>query len=82
MKPTSHQVGFDQARLLRLNQWMKRYVEDGKFAGSSVLIYRNGREVFFNAAGMRNCESGQGFERDTVVRLLSLIHISEPTRPY
>ena len=72
MQPTSHHVGFDQARLQRLNQWMQRYIEAGKFAGSSVLIYRNGREVFFNAAGMRNCESGQRFERDTVVRLYSM----------
>ena len=72
MQPTSHHVSFDQARLQRLNQWMQRYIEAGKFAGSSVLIYRNGREVFFDAAGMRNCESGQKFERDTVVRLYSM----------
>ena len=72
MTSTSYLNGFDPLRLQRLKLWMQTYVASGKFAGSSVLINRRGREVFYSAAGLRNCETGKPFNRDTVVRLYSM----------
>lgn len=68
----SHHHGFDRARLDRLKVWMERYVDERKYAGSSLLIRRGGQEVMFHAAGMRAMETGQPFERDTVARIYSM----------
>lgn len=64
--------GFDRDRLSRINSWMERYVEERKFAGSSVLVARGGEEVWFNATGQRSVERDLPFERDTVVRIYSM----------
>jgi len=62
----------DQARLNYLKDWQQRYVDQRKFAGSSVLINRGGHEVFFNAVGQRNIEEDLPFTRDTLVRIYSM----------
>jgi len=62
----------DQARLNYLKQWQQRYVDQKKYAGSSVLIYRAGREVLFHAAGRRNIEEDLPFTRDTLARIYSM----------
>lgn len=64
--------GFDTERLDRIRNWMQGYVDASKFAGCSMLIARGSEEVFFHAAGERDCENGLPFERDTVVRLYSM----------
>lgn len=68
--PQDH--GLDPVRLNRIGAWMERYVEERKFAGSSVLIAKDGKEVYFNATGLRNIEAGLPFERDTVARIYSM----------
>tara|TARA_R110002020_G_scaffold37872_15_gene114289 strand:+ start:18 stop:1235 length:1218 start_codon:yes stop_codon:yes gene_type:complete len=65
-------MGFDPDRLTRIADWQDRYVAETKYPGSSVLIARGGREVFFNATGKRNIEKNLPFERDTVVRIYSM----------
>lgn len=65
-------LNFNPARLQRLENWMDRYVEESKFAGSSLLINRGGEEVYFHATGMRDLENKLPFERDTVVRIFSM----------
>lgn len=62
----------DQAQLEHLKAWQKRYVDQKKYAGSSVLIKEQGDEVFFHATGLRNIEEDQPFSRDTVVRIYSM----------
>ncbi|SFT69186.1 serine hydrolase domain-containing protein [Sedimentitalea nanhaiensis] len=64
--------GFDPDRLNRIASWMERYIEERKFAGSSVLIARGGREVYFHAAGLRSVENFTPFQRDTVARIYSM----------
>ncbi|WP_233270301.1 serine hydrolase domain-containing protein [Chachezhania sediminis] len=65
-------MGFDPDRLTRIADWQDRYVAEGKYPGSSVLITRMGREVYFNATGKRNIEADLPFERDTVARIFSM----------
>jgi CubicO group peptidase (beta-lactamase class C family) len=63
---------FEQTRLNRIPTWMDTYVEQRKYAGSSVVVFHKGREVFFNATGLRSVESNLPFERDTLVRIYSM----------
>ncbi len=65
-------LGFDAKRLDRIVTWMESYVSAGKFPGSSLLICRDGHEVFHHATGLRSIETGKAFERDTVVRIYSM----------
>ena len=65
-------LGFDRARLNRISDWMARYVAQGKYAGSSILILRGGQEVYHHATGLRDIEAGLPFARDTIVRIYSM----------
>ncbi len=69
---TQRTLTFDTNRLNRIATWMDSYVADRKFAGSSVLINRNGQEAYFNATGLRDVENNLPFERDTVARIYSM----------
>ena len=51
---------------------MERYISQGKYGGSSILIARNGHQVYHHAAGLRDLEAGLPFKRYTVVRLYSM----------
>lgn len=63
---------FDAGRLERLNLWMKRYVGEGKFPGSSVLIAQGGEIVHRHQCGMRDVAGGKPFEADTIARIYSM----------
>ena len=63
---------FEPSRLNRITDWMQRYVDERKYAGSSLLIKHNGEEVFFNACGKRSIENDLPFQRDTLVRIYSM----------
>lgn len=65
-------LSFDKNRLSRIATWMDRYVDERKFAGSSVLIHRGGEEAYFNATGLRDVENNLPFERDTLARIYSM----------
>ena len=47
-------LGFDPERLKRIDAWMQRYVDEGKFAGSSVLVARKGEIAHTATAGRRS----------------------------
>jgi len=64
--------GIDPGRLDRIATWMDRYVKERKYAGSSVLIARGGKEVYFHAAGARSVEDNLPFTRDTIARIYSM----------
>ncbi|UWQ30936.1 serine hydrolase [Leisingera sp. M523] len=59
-------------RLERIRRWQQRYVDEGKYPGSALLIRRGGEEQYFHAAGLRNIEENLPFTRDTLVRLYSM----------
>ncbi len=65
-------TAFDPKRLTRITDWMQRYVDERKYAGSSLLLKHKGAEVFFNACGQRSVENGLPFQRDTIVRIYSM----------
>ncbi|KXF89945.1 serine hydrolase domain-containing protein [Phaeobacter inhibens] len=62
----------DAARLEHIRTWQHRYVDQRKYAGSALLINRNGKERYFHAAGQRNIVENLPFTRDTVARIYSM----------
>lgn len=65
-------LGFDPKRLKQIDTWMQRYVDEGKFPGSSVLVARNGEVAHLATAGHRSIENALPFELDTIVRIYSM----------
>ncbi len=55
-----------------IRNWMQRYVDDRKYAGSSLLILHQGREAFFHACGLCDVENEKPFDRKTLTRIYSM----------
>jgi len=62
----------DEFRLENLKRWQQRYVDQRKYAGSSLLIKQGGAEKYFHSAGLRNLEEKLDFTRDTLARIYSM----------
>ena len=66
------EVGFDAARLARLDRRLARWVDDGQLPGYLVTVARHGRLVHVSSAGYRDVEAGLPVERDTRWRIYSM----------
>jgi CubicO group peptidase (beta-lactamase class C family) len=66
------ELGFDSVRLGRIDNLLRRYVEDGKLPGWSVLVSRRGQPVYLARGGLRDIEAGTGVELDTIFRIYSM----------
>jgi len=64
--------GFDSARLHRIDDHFRRYVDDGRLAGWQVLVSRRGDIAHHSTYGVRSLENNEPFAEDTVVRLYSM----------
>lgn len=64
--------GFDAERLGRIDAWMARYREAGRYPGSSLLLARGGEIAHVACDGLRSIEGGLPYERDTIVRIYSM----------
>ncbi len=47
-------------------------VADGRTVGASALVWKDGREVYFHAAGQADREAARPFARDTLVQIFSM----------
>jgi CubicO group peptidase (beta-lactamase class C family) len=65
-------AGFARARLARLDDRFRPYVDDGRLPGWLILVARGGRVAHLSAYGMRDREQGLPVEPDTVWRLASM----------
>ena len=89
-------AGFSPEKLAAAVADYRRAVDDDEIRGAVLLVDRRGIVVLHEPLGWRNKEAGQPMRTDTLFRMasntkaaiatgvlqLSLIHISEPTRPY
>ena len=66
------EVGFDPARLGRLDRRLARWVDDGQLPGSLVTVARHGRLVHVGRQGLRDVENGLPVEDDTRWRIFSM----------
>jgi CubicO group peptidase (beta-lactamase class C family) len=65
-------AGFDPARLARIDEHFRAYVDQDKLAGWHAVVSRRGQVVHSSTYGVRDIETGLPFENDTVVRMFSM----------
>jgi CubicO group peptidase (beta-lactamase class C family) len=66
------EVGFDPARLSRIDRHFQQYVDDGRLPGWLTLVSRGGRVAHLSTYGSRDLESGAPVESDTLFRVFSM----------
>jgi CubicO group peptidase (beta-lactamase class C family) len=65
-------VGFDQARLDRIDRHFARYVDERKLAGWLIAVARRGKLAHVSSYGQRDMEAGLPVEPDTLWRIYSM----------
>jgi CubicO group peptidase (beta-lactamase class C family) len=58
--------------LKRIESALTGMVNDGRAAGVSVLIWKDGREAYFGSAGFADREADRRMARDTIVQIYSM----------
>jgi CubicO group peptidase (beta-lactamase class C family) len=66
------EVGFDQARLDRIDRHFARYVDTGRLPGWLITIARHGKLAYVSTYGQRDLEAALPVEPDTVWRIYSM----------
>jgi CubicO group peptidase (beta-lactamase class C family) len=66
------QSGLDPSRLVRISDWMKRYVDEGRFPFAATLIARKGRIAWTGHTGLADVEAGTAYTPETLVRIYSM----------
>jgi CubicO group peptidase (beta-lactamase class C family) len=66
------EVGFDAARLERIDRHFTTYVDDGRLAGWLVTVARHGKLAYVAHRGQRDLEAGLPVETDTIWRIYSM----------
>lgn len=56
----------------RLNAALESMVADARAAGTSALVWQDGREVYFGTAGYSDREAKRPMARDTIVQIFSM----------
>ena len=66
------EVGFDPARLDRIDRHFRRYVDDGRLPGWLITVSRRGRLAHVSGYGSRDLEAGLPVETGTLWRIYSM----------
>jgi CubicO group peptidase (beta-lactamase class C family) len=56
----------------RIDAALKQMVTDGRAAGTSALIWKDGREVYFGTSGDADREAKRPMRRDTIIQIFSM----------
>lgn len=56
----------------RIDRALEEMVSSGRAVGTSALIFKNGREVYFGTAGLADREAGTSIRRDTMFQIFSM----------
>lgn len=65
-------VGFDPARLARVDRHFARYVDGGRLAGWQLVVTRRGEVAHVSCYGKRDLASGAPVTADTLWRIMSM----------
>ncbi len=65
-------VGFDSARLTKLDTYMQGVVAEGRVAGMTTLLARHGKVVSFKTYGKKSLAAGTPMTEDTIFRVYSM----------
>ena len=66
------EVGFDPDRLARIDRHYRRYVDEGRLAGWTVVVTRRGRVALLSHHGRQDLETGVPVTDDTLWRIYSM----------
>jgi CubicO group peptidase (beta-lactamase class C family) len=69
---TPEQVGLSAARLARVSEWMKGWVDSGKLPGLLVAVMRRGELAFAETYGKADVERNKPVRPDTIYRIYSM----------
>ena len=70
--PSPHAITAQSLRAERLDKVMTDLVDSGKVAGLSILVFEDGKESYYNAAGLRDRKANIPMSRDAVGRYYSM----------
>jgi CubicO group peptidase (beta-lactamase class C family) len=62
----------DKSVKARIDATLKSFVDSGKVAGVSALVFEKGKEVYYNAFGYADREAQAPMGRNTIVRIYSM----------
>jgi CubicO group peptidase (beta-lactamase class C family) len=65
-------LGFDPARLARIDRHFARYVDEGRLAGWQIVVTRRGEVAHSSTYGQRDRAAGSLVEPDTLWRIYSM----------
>ena len=65
-------LGVSGARLSRVDDLLKKYVDEGRYPFASLLMLRRGVPVHYFDYGFRDCEAGLPIAPDTILRIYSM----------
>jgi CubicO group peptidase (beta-lactamase class C family) len=68
----AEQLGMSKKRLDRIHEALKQEVEQGKLAGTVVLVARKGKLVYADALGFQDKEEGKPMAFDALFRIYSM----------
>lgn len=71
MQATPESQKFSSERLYRIDHMVKGYIDEGKMAGATALIARNGKIVYYKAFGYDDKEARKSLKRDAIFRIAS-----------
>ncbi len=66
------ELGFDAARLRRIDAHLQRYVDDGRLPGFAVAVTRGGRVAHLARSGRQHVENGVALRPDALYRIYSM----------
>jgi CubicO group peptidase (beta-lactamase class C family) len=66
------QVGLSAARLARVSQWMKGWVDSGRLPGMITCVMRKGELAFAETYGKADVERNKPMRPDTIFRIYSM----------
>ncbi len=69
---SAEELGFDPTRLQRIQDWMQRYVDDGKLPFAATIVSRRNRVAWQGHVGERDVESRLPYASDTITRIYSM----------
>lgn len=68
----AEQVGMSKQKLDRIHDVLKQEVDQGKLAGTVVLVARKGKLVYADAVGFQNKDEGKPMALDSIFRIYSM----------
>jgi CubicO group peptidase (beta-lactamase class C family) len=65
-------VGVSETRLKRLDQFIQKYVDEKQFNGSTAIIVRDGKIIYYKAFGYSDLEHKKVMVKDNIFRIASM----------